>query len=463
MQRRLLSVASGGTTGARERSAGVWILIVCAVIELVMFWWLVGQGRGGFNAFVWTPDTPGYLQVAQPLARDLVLVGSHRTLGYPVIYALADRISAGHGQFAIVLLQLAVHLGFTWGCWILLRRLAPDTAIGWRVFATLLFFWAGLGMALLLMTDFLAAAFFAAFLYGMLFWRSRPGMILAGSCLALATLTRPAFTLIPVLLPAFAYLIGRVTTRVPTLHLLVFAAFSVSATGTSVAYQYAYNGYLGVSPILILPIRETIYYGIRNGEDSEREYAAFKKQFEQHIEARAGRPYATLSLGEQERFARAIFREEAAAHPGPVVATFVRNFLKYMFVPVESLVMRIRSRVTSTAERDQAYLGYIRPALALGYLPVWLLSLIPPISATRSRMMYYLLVWTCIICVVGPAAMTTGSGERIRFSVLAFMLPVMAWNADSLHRRMRARIERWRQTSGRRRQAGRADPLGRRA
>jgi hypothetical protein len=425
----------------RERAIGLRILTIGAAIELLVFSWLVAQGRPAFMAFVWTPDTPGYYRVAEPLAREFTLIGGHRTLGYPVVLALAEVIGgAGNGHYLVILLQLVLNLGFTWGCWRLLLRLAPDTRVSLRASATAVFFLAGLGMACLLMTDFIAAAFFALFLYGMLFWRTRAAVLLSGLGLAFATLTRPSFTFIPVLLPAFAYCIRRVTSSLPAIHVLGLAALSVCATGVSVAYQYAYNGYLGPSPILILQIRETIYYGIEKGRGSDSEFAAFVERFERRIERRAGRPYAGLSLSEQEGHARAIFREEAAAHPGAVVAAVLRNFVKYLFVPVESIVMRF---ALSYLSRD-AYAAYVRPLLALGFLPIWLLALAPPVRSSDSRKMYYALMWVCVLCLVGFGAITTGSGERIRFPVLAFMLPVMVWNAQSLQTRLRAGIGAWR-------------------
>ena len=422
----------------RERAIGFRILTLCAAVELLVFSWLLAQGRSAFFAFLWTPDTPGYLKVAERLVPGFTLVASHRTLGYPLVLALSELIGGTNNfYYVVIILQLILNLGFTLGCWRLLQRLAPDTPAGLRAFATVLFFVAGLGMALFLMTDFLGAAFFAVFLYGMLFWRTRAAVLLSASCLALATLTRPAFTLIPVFLPAFAYLIGRVTTRVPPLHVLVFAAFSISATGISVIYQYTYNGYLGPSPILINSYRETVYYGIEKGKGSDSEYAAFTKRFERRIEQRAGRPYATLSPSDKEDYAKAIFREEAADHPGAVVAHVARNFVKYMFVPVESMVMRLTFFYVS----EHAFLTYVRPILGLVFLPMWLLSLAPPIHGSQSHKAYYALMLLCVMCLVGLGAITFGSGERIRFSILVFMLPVMIWNAQSLHGFLRTRID----------------------
>jgi hypothetical protein len=47
--------------------------------------------------------------------------------------------------------------------------------------------------------------------------------------------------------------------------------------------------------------------------------------------------------------------------------------------------------------------------------------------------MYYLLVMMFLLYVVGISAMAPRQGERMRFPVLAFMLPAMVWNVHRMH------------------------------
>jgi hypothetical protein len=293
------------------------------------------------------------------------------------------------------------------------------------------------------MTDFLAAVCFGVFLYGMLFWRSLSRVLLAGLALGLATLIRPTFTALPVLLPAGAYVISRITSKVPARHVLVFGVCSLSATAVSIGYQYMWNGYLGPSPIATVPIQEMLYYGKVKRQAASIEYATFQEEFTADIARRAGRPFATLPAGEQEMYAREIFREALMTDPVGIVANVVRNGVKYVFVPVESIVLR----VWTIYGIEQGYNTSARPILGLICLPVWLLSLFPPVGQPHRRQWYYALMMGTLLYVVGVSATGTGSGERIRFPVLVFMLPVAVSNGHALHRYLQGWINR-RRSSG---------------
>jgi hypothetical protein len=289
------------------------------------------------------------------------------------------------------------------------------------------------------MTDFVAALAFGGFVYGLLFWRSRPGIVLSGVSLAVATLIRPTFTYMPLLLPIVVNLVGRVTSKVPWSHVVTLAAFSLAATGASVAYQYRSYSYLGPSPVLILPIQESIYHGVLGGEASGTDYLSYKSQFEAEVGRRADRDFATLSPAERERYAKDIFRAEFAAHPMEIALNLLRNFVKYLFVPVESIV----ARVTSLFVGEHTYFTFVRPLLGVFCLPLWLSALAPPLGASRRHRMYYVLVLLLVVYVVGLSAVSTGSGERIRYPLLVFMLPLLVWNLHHAHEYLRT-VSRWR-------------------
>lgn len=424
-----------------DRTTVLRLLAVCAGVELLLFLILVAFGREGFFAFISTPDTGGYLRLAEHVADNFTLTASERTLGYPLFIALAN-LAVGRldAPYVVIGVQLLINLGFTWGCWRLLQKLQPAAPVRLRVCATVLFFWAGLGMALYLMTDFLAAACFGVFIYGLFFWRSRQSLLLSGVCLGLATIIRPAFTLIPVLLPALAYLTGRITSHVPRFHVLAFAACSLIATSVSVAYQYAFNGYFGPSPVLILPIQEMIYDRIVQPAAPGLEYSVFRKQFHDQIGIRAGRPFNAMLPGEQEKYAKEIFREQAIEHPTAIFVSLSVNFLKYLFTPVESIMMRFaRLRLD-----EQEYASYVRPFIIALCMPIWFLAFLPPFGSSRDHKIYYLFFAGVLLCTVGLAAITRGSGERIRFPVLPLMLPLMVWNVQRAHSYVTARIDEWR-------------------
>jgi len=436
----MTTISPAAATQARNLSLEV--LAVCVGIESLLFFWLCSFGHDGFIAFIWTPDTSEYVRIAQHLTETFTLTPSPRTLGYPLFLALGYLVGGRSWPYVIVIVQLLLNIALTWGVWRLLQQLVPNAGIRLRATATFFFFWAGLGMALYLMTDFLASFFFGVFLYGMLFWRTRPSILLSGTCLALATLTRPTFTYLPFLLPAAFYLAGRVTSKATWPQLVAFMACSLGATGVSVMYQYTAYTYLGPSPVLLLPIEEALYYGVVQHQRPGTDYISFKKEFEAEVEKRADRRFATLTPAEQETYAKQIFREELLSHPTEIATNYIKNFIKYMFVPVESNLMRVVALFAS----EQTYLRYVRPILGLVCLPVWLLSLIPPINSPKKYRMYYLLAMVLLVYVIGISAISTGSGERIRFPLLAFMLPIMVWNVDRAHRYLHGVTSGFRET-----------------
>jgi hypothetical protein len=121
--------------------------------------------------------------------------------------------------------------------------------------------------------------------------------------------------------------------------------------------------------------------------------------------------------------------EELASHPGQMMLCVARNMVKYILVPVESVAARLTERSMS----EQAYLTHVRPILGLLCLPIWILALSPPPGSPKTYRMYYFLVVMFLLYVVGVTAMAPLQGERIRFPVLVFMLPVVAWNVHRLH------------------------------
>jgi hypothetical protein len=336
-------------------------------------------------------------------------------------------------MYVVIAAQLAINIVFTWGCWRLLQRIAPDAGTSLRFLVTLLFFWAGMGLALSLMTDFIASFCFGVFLYGMLFWRYRFSGLVSGIALALATLIRPTFTFIPLLLPPAAYLTARITTKVPRSHLVGFVLFSLLATGASTMHQYAADGYFGPSPALTPNIERTIYFSLKANHLSESDYI---REFEEEIERRAGQPFTTLTRTDLEKYAKEMLLETLVSHPAEVILYLAKNFVKYIFVPIESAT----AKLTTLHISDEAYLTYVRPALGLLCLPIWLFSLTLPFGAPHKRKMYYLFVMMFLVYVVGISAMAPRQGERMRFPVLAFMLPVMVLNVHRLHSCLRQRV-----------------------
>jgi|SRR5262245_11055410 len=415
------------------------ILLAVTVIELVLLVALCSLGQGAFKEFIWLADTTEYNRVALQLSETFTAT-TYRTLGYPLFLSLCYLIGGRvYGLYVAVGVQLMLNIVFTWGCWNLLERIVPTVPVTYRVAATLFFFWSALGMALSLVTDFLAAFLFGLFVYGMLFWRSLSGVVLSGIFLALATVTRPTFTFIPLLLPIAAYLAARITSTVRWRDIAIFVIFSISATTFSTVRQYVAFGYLGPAPYS-LPgnIEQTLYHALAEGQVSATDELSYVKEFEGEIEKRAGRPYSKLSFSEQEKYAKQIFVEELVKHPREILTCLATNFLKYLLVPVEANVYKL----TKFYAGEQTYFNYVRPVLAFVCLPIWLFSLAPPVGSSQKYVMYYLLVMLFLLYVIGISAMTNFAGERMRFPVLAFLMPAAVWNVHCLSGYLRGWMKR---------------------
>ena len=420
-----------------SRRTTFYILTACAAIELLLFCWLCSLNQQAFRDLVWMPDTYEYNRIALQLfeynrialqlEENNKLTSGQRTLGYPLFLYLGYLIGGrSYGMYVVIALQLMLNLIFTWGCWRLLQRIAPAAGIRLRSIVTLFFFWASLGMALYLLTDFLASFLFGVFLYGFIFCRSRSSVLLSGTSLALATLTRPAFTFIPFLLPFVAYIIGKFTSKLPRKHLAVFMLCSFIGTGISVIYQYTADGYIGPASMLTQSIARTMYFSLKENRLIESDYI---REFEREIERRAGQSFVKLSRSDHEKYAKEMFFEALISYPRQVIFYLIKNVIKHIFVPIEASTRELTVFYMS----EQVYLTYIRPILGLLCLPIWLLSLSPPIGLPKKYKMYYLLVLILLFYMVGMSAMSPLAGERMRFPVLAFMMPVMVWNIHNLY------------------------------
>jgi len=414
--------------GPKNRDASVILKIVAGttLIESAVGFWLWQHGSNTFDTFVSDPDTPGYVGVGWHLAETFKLPPSPRTLGYPFFLAIGDLLGGpDYGSYLAVAIQLALNILMTVVCWRMLERLVPRVSETLRLLVTLLFFWAGLGMALFLMTDFMAAVWFGMFVYGFLFWRSRTGLVMAGVGLALATLTRPTFTFVPLLLPLAAYLAGRVSSKVPFGAVVAIAGLGLAATGASIAYQYTFDRYLGPSPVLLRNVEDSLYHSEIEG--SGMTLTDYQRQFEQRTADAAGKDFSELSPRERDLIAGTVLREAMVAHPVKLTLHWGMNFLKYLLVPVESTILRMITRNHSF----ETYNGVIRPLLLLICLPLWVFALAPPINGSQRERMYHWFMLLCVTYVIAVSSVASGAGERMRFPVLMLMLPTMAWNLDA--------------------------------
>ncbi len=83
---------------------------------------------------------------------------------------------------------------------------------------------------------------------------------------------------------------------------------------------------------------------------------------------------------------------------------------------------------------NPGYFAVLRPILFGLCLPLWILSIFPPLGHPRQYMFYYLIVVLLVLYVLGVSGLVGQQGERYRFPVLIAMLPLAALNIQSIVR-----------------------------
>jgi hypothetical protein len=412
-------------TGATRRP---WLWLGAAAgVEAIAFAALGRSSAAEFQAAVSTDDSAGYIEVARGLM-DGRLIASPRTLGYP-LYLAACGLFDGSFRLAIAL-QLVVNLAVTVAAWRLFGRLLPDASVRLRGLVAALVFVAGMGLALYLLTDFLAGACLFASVYGLIFWRGRAGQVAAACALGAATLLRPTFTLLPLLLPPLAFLAGRLARPVPARQVVAMAAMALAATATSTAFQYRAYRYLGPSSVVTFNLEATLHQALAPGEPS----AVYRARFAADLARRAGAPVGTLSPTDEERWARARFADELGRHPRALIGATAATALKYLVAPVEA----VPAMVARLHGKSAGYARCVRPLLFVLWLPVWLLGCVPPVGGDHRAWAFYGLGMILVVYVIGLSAMAPLQGERMRYPVASLLIVLAGARAHDRLRRRRA-------------------------
>ncbi len=90
---------------------------------------------------------------------------------------------------------------------------------------------------------------------------------------------------------------------------------------------------------------------------------------------------------------------------------------------------------------DATYDVVVRPIVGLVCLPIWLLALLPA-RHSRPRWGFYLFMLLLWFYMTGITMVNPYQGERIRFPVLMFTLPVVLWHVQGLLARLRRGLRR---------------------
>ena len=418
-------VARIESSGATAKPA-IW-LAAAAAVEALALAALYTAGNERFLQIVSSDDSAGYLAVARALMHGQ-LVASPRTLGYPLYLATCGVIDPS--LHLAIAGQLAVNLAVTVAVFRLAGRILDGAGVRARLVVAALAFVAGFGLALALLTDFLAGACFFGSLYGLLSWRRRRGQLASAALLAAATLLRPTFTLLPLLLPLIAWLVARVTTAVPRRQLVGMMLASLAATSLSVAYQYRSYRYVGPSSVVTFNLEATLHHALA----PQQPFDVYRRQLDATIARDADTDAPSPSVA--EHFARARFAAALAEHPRAIVLATATTALKYLLAPVEALPATL-ARIDRAPRTSDAYEHRLRPLLFLVWLPVWLLAYIPVVGGDRRARAFYLLVMLLVVYVIGLSSLAPLQGERMRYPLVPLLVVLAAARVHDWRRRRR--------------------------
>lgn len=426
---RLRAADEPSAAGGRRHPFAILFLVAIG-IELAVFVWLCLLDRDTFLSIATAPDTGTYVKIAQGLIdTGTVPLDGFRTLGYPLFLYPCLLIGGPTFVYQVaVAFQLIFNLLLVWLFWKFLERAAAPVAMPIRLIMTAIFFAAGMGLALWILTDFQAGLLFGLFIYCLLFKRSWPWVIVGGLAIGMATLTRPTFTAFAVLIPVAALLARRFTSKVPWSQVAVYVLCSLLACGINSVQTYRSRNVTGSDSFTVFHMLCVPFYNHIDGEETD--LVAYKAKFQREIAERAGRPYSELTRAEKEPLARQWMTEKIMAHPGRFVLGCTKSFLKYLFVPIE----RPADVATATLISEDQYYAVLRPILFGLCLPLWILSIFPPLGHPRRYMFYYLIVVVLVLYVLGWSSLVGGAGERYRFPVLAALFSLAALNLQSVVR-----------------------------
>jgi hypothetical protein len=174
-------------------------------------------------------------------------------------------------------------------------------------------------------------------------------------------------------------------------------------------------------------IGRILHHAYRGKEIRKEDYERFQREIAEY----AGKPHVSISRREEERYAIKLFFEKLQSHPIPLLLALLTTFVKYLFAPIEQCVIILMMFYASAS----LYLTYVRPLLTMACLPIWFLAMSPPMGSSKKKA-YYLFMMILLLYMVGITAANPSQGERIRFPILALMLPVVVWNFQAIQRHM---------------------------
>jgi hypothetical protein len=410
-------------------------LAIPAALSACLFLVAAFRGPEAFRVAVSLPDGEGYTSAAWSLLKQGTMPReSVRTLGYPLFLAGCFGIGGEtYGAHVAIAVQLVLNLMLMPLSWSYLTHVSNQVSRRFRLIAAYCVWFAGLGLAALLMTDLLAAFCFNVFLFGFCFRRTRRWVALAGGCLLFATLARPAFNGMFVLLPFLALLVNRFARRIPWKQVAVYSVCSICGFGVN-SLQERYSSEVKGREISVKEYG-IMFWNARytlGGCTADNREAALA-QYRQSVADRMGKDYEMLSRREKETGAWRLLRDLVFAQPSTFVIGLVEHSLKTLVAPVDSLA-GWGARFFFGPETVLPKV--VRFLIFLLCMPLWLLAYLPG-KEVRQRFGAYLIFSGIVLAyVVGlTALLAEGCGERYRLPLLMMILVTAALQADVLSRR----------------------------
>jgi hypothetical protein len=418
---------------------GVWRagLLIAAVLQAVFLVWLFGQGRDAVVRRICLPDTGGYVPPAlyilhgTGLPPDMV-----RTVGYPLFLVVPFGLGGeDYGYHLVIVMQSVLNLIATLLLWKLLAALLPQIRTGVLMAAVAIFWYAGFGLALNVLTDFLFGFLLLVFIYAFLLKRGPWWLAVGASALLAAGLTRPTLGPFLLLLPLLKIFLQRKGHYLPTASVAVYAMAIVICSGVNFALEHSRA--------------DRCSEGIRVGsvQATLRDNGiATKSEVTQRIAELAGRPYDQLARHEQDTFSRRVFIEYVSGQPLRYMSRLAFSAVKYMISPVEGVVSK--AVAADDEQRDAFARSAVRGIVLLLGLPIWVLALWPGMARRLETRDLYFFSLVMTLYFIGFGSAFAGQGERFRFPALPMLLVCFAANLDSLVGWANARFNRPRRTGG---------------
>ena len=433
MKNSSINEPTAGNGKATQRGAWRAGLIIAAVLQAVFLFWLFGHGRDAVCRWICFGDTVGYTLPAQSILHgDGLPPDMIRNVGYPLFLAVPFWLGGEHyGYHLVIVMQSVLNLLGTLLFWKLLTAMLPQTRTAVLMAAVAIFWYAGFGLALNVLSDFLFGSLLLVWLYAFWLKRGRWWLAVGASALLAAGLVRPSLGPFLLLLPLLKILVQRRFHYLPKTSVAVYAVAIVISSGVNFALEHAraercslsFKGYAMQAALF------------------EKGYVT-QPEVTLRIEKLAGRPYDQLTRHERDTLSRRVFLEYVSGHPVHFMGGMAVNAVKYMISPIERVVAVV---AVADNEHCEAFTrSAVRGIVLLLGLPIWVLALWPGMVRRPETRDLYLFALVMTLYVIIPASPFSAQGERYRFPALPMLLVCFACNLDSLVGWVNARFVRHR-------------------